>query len=290
MRTLTDPSFQILKSFLDRYRPLSLREVVKSFPETNYLVSFPVIALYYDLLRFLERRSVVFFDGLVCLLEKKTLLLYGGEYDLSGFEGWTVKSAQRLPFKGGRKYVETLYCLDQVLDPSSYPKRKHRKKKLLYPLRRAEREGVEIRDLGEEWLVKAVELSERWEEYKVSSGKVYVRGFPKGEFRRMAERFFLLRKLGIVNGYMFGVFVKEKPYYIGIDVFLSPETVYGVAGFSLSFDFDRSFGNEAFLLECAFLHERGHRRLNVGFSTDKTVREFKEKWVHESRVSYQYRI
>ncbi len=291
MSTLTGRDSLILKDFLKRYRDqiVSLRKFLSLCRGIDhYLLSFPVLATYYDLLGLLEKRHVVFLDGLVLLLDKKVAVHFGGDYDLSSLEGWVVKTSDKLSC-AGRTFVETLYDLEELFDPGRYG-REERKKRLRRPLKIIEKDCVNVRVLEGDWVKKAIKLSERWEEEKVKSGKVYVRGFPKGEFRRMLERFLVWRKFDVLDGYLFGVFVKDKPYYIGVDVFINPEVVFGICGFALYFDFEKSYGNEAFLSECMFLQGRGHKRLNVGFSTDKGVRRFKEKWVHRSLKSFQYRI
>ena len=292
MNTLTEQYFPTLKDFLEKYRDrvISLRKFLTLSKGINhYLLSFPVLATYYDLLGFLEKRRAVFMDGLALLLDKRVVVHLSGDYDFSLLEGWTIKTCSKFPFDGKRSFLETVYVFDELFDSQRY-RREERKRRLKRPLKVIEKDRVQIRILEEDWAKKAIALSERWEDEKIRSGKVYMQGFPRGEFRRMLERFLVWRKLGVLDGYLFGVFVKDKPYYIGVDVFVSPKVVFGICGFALYFDFDKSYGNESFLSECMFLKERGHKSLNVGFSTDKGVRRFKEKWVHRSLKSFQYRI
>ncbi len=181
---------------------------------------------------------------------------------------------------------ETVYDLEKVFDPMSYPNATKRRQRIKRPFVVLDRENIRIEPLGYTEIPEAIHLHDKWVAAKFQDAKVHRISFPVARYRRCTEYAFH-------DPSVFKVY-KARDYNSGEIIAVRVVAYEGSKAFGLAYysDFPNMKSQLTEYLNVAFMKEmqnEGITSLNVGLASGKGLCQFKNHFPNEILTWYQWK-
>lgn len=183
------------------------------------------------------------------------------------------------PFSGSKKRVEIAHNLDEVLDKSSYG-RKKRYNTIIYPFNWAAKNSLIIRELGNHDRQQVEYLHDRWVDLKLSDEKTFKIMFPKKRYLQCFEDSIYNKNYLSFGGFLNGELISTRVLY-----------TQGTMAFDLAFFTDYSkYSQVTNFIDIIILNElrnRGIKFLNRGIELNKGLKTYKTQFPYVEVYFYE---
>ena len=232
-------------------------------------------------------------DHIIHFHKRKKVYVFGVEQNID-----LLKSLQKdavvysiNPIKGlekHSKFTEIAYNLEEVFNLESYPTKKKRYNKLIYPFRWIKNHTVTVNYILDSKEVKS--LHDKWVEHKVSDPATYRIMFPNARYFRCYEQ-------AVVNCFssqavpvdyrVYGFFSGVKLVLVRV-VSVQNSTAYDLANFGNTWDSFSQLSNYADIWVLKDLYEQGVVSFNCGAMLNKNLKAFKTHYPYHEVISHMY--
>lgn len=232
--------------------------------------------------------GVLVLDGLPGSARRKVFVYRGATMaadQLAALQATSViYSIDKLPLAKQSKFKELAYDLPGVFDPASYPNARKRHKRLLQPVQRLSKEGVEVRSLLASDLLPIGALHRSWCDWKLAQPTTHRMLFPK-------QRYINCMKIAISRPAEYiaiGAFSKFGEILAARALYIDGSSAFDLANFAATWGAYSNFTEDFAIAGMQMLRNNGITYLNCGATLDKRLGAFKSHWPHFYIDSWAY--
>lgn len=185
----------------------------------------------------------------------------------------------------GHGFTEVVYPLKTVFDRNSYPNKKKRYARLVYPIKWMDSHACQVtREPKDKDEVK--DLHSQWVEHKMADPKTFRIMFPQARYIRCYERFAAQPPSIRYNGWFF--YLQGRLVSVRI-VSIYGDWAYDLANFTNIWDTPSQISNyfEYWVLKSLW-EEHAVTQFNCGAVLNKHLQQFKLHYPHRLEQSYAY--
>ena len=244
---------------------------------------------YFELLQEIQRETALFESGVLVLRAAKKVYCFSSAVDPKLIadlqKQYIVYSIDPLPLEKGSKFVEVVYDLHEVLNPASYPNKKKRFNRIIYPFKQIEKLGIVCSSSFDLAAVEA--LHDSWVEYKLSLPSTYQIMFPRKRYIRCVEKCLAGSQIPNVRYQGFFFCLAEKLLSVRI-VAIQDTWAYDLANFTGTWFGPSQISNYLDIYVLKQLNDVGVQKFNCGAALNKGLESFKTHYPSSELASFKY--
>ena len=282
-------------------QPCKLEDILSLNHQGIHNFSLGCLDSYFELFDEIQRETALFdLSGILVLRKAKKVYVFSALADKQLLQElqkeYITYSIGSLELEKGSKFVEVVYDLDQVLDPKSYPNKKKRFNRIVYPFKQIEKLGIQCSSCYDLAAVEA--LHDSWVAYKLSLPSTYQIMFPRKRYIRCVEKCLEGSKIpGLQYRGFFYTWDKpeEKIVLDQSDMLLSVRIVaiqddwaFDLANFTGTWFGPSQVSNYLDIDVLKQLRDVGVKKFNCGAALNKGLETFKTHYPSSEAVSFKY--
>lgn len=185
---------------------------------------------------------------------------------------------------GAHSFIEIGYDLEKVLNPNSYPNKKKRYQRLIYPFKQLERYKVKTRSfMSSEVDSNVVKLlHDEWVEHKLADPNTFKIMFPTNRYIRCYD--YAIQHVG----YFVYCFCMAKQLIAVRVVGIQKDIAYDLANFGKYWELPSNMMEWLDIYVLRDLYQRGMKKFNCGAQLNKNLSLFKTHYPSYEVKSYMY--
>ena len=259
-------------------------------------LSRPVLDTYFRLSELEAQGQALLLDNVLLLVGRvKKIFVYDGSssdvdrtwktaLEFQRKHNFTMYAMGEGPLKKKSKFVEAVYDLNKVFDPTSYKNAKKRHQRLVYPTRWMAA-NAEVRPLTlDDW--EAIHaLHDEWAAFKLERPNVFRMMFSTSRYNRCC----LLALNDLEQYRTIGFFYKGELVSVRVFGVDHPNRIaYDLANFCCWWRIPSQFTEYANIIAMEILYEEAIGCLNAGAQLNKDLERFKHHYPCSELVSWSY--
>jgi len=268
----------------------NLEDIITMNSQGIHNFSLGCLDAYFGLFDELQQETALFDpSGILVLQKAKKVYVFSSSADLSTLKElqkqYIIYSIPALQLEKGSKFVEVVYDLQAVFNPTSYPNKKKRFNRIIYPFKQIEKLNIHYSSSFDLAAVEA--LHESWVEYKLSLPSTYQIMFPRKRYIRCAEK--CLVGSSIPNIKYQGFFFSMAGILLSVRIVaIQDDWAFDLANFTGTWFGPSQVSNYLDIYALKQLMDAGVKKFNCGAALNKGLEAFKTHYPSSEAVSFKY--
>jgi len=271
-------------------RLCSLEDVLSLDSQGVHNFSLGCLDSYFGLVDEIQQETALFDpSGILVLRKAKKVYVFSSVANKQQLQElqkeYIIYSISKLDLEKGSKFIEVVYDLDQVFDPTSYPNKKKRFNRIIYPFKQIEKLDIHCSSSFD--LAAVADLHDKWVEYKLSLPSTYQIMFPRKRYIRCAEKCLVGSSIPNIKyrGFFFSMAGKLLSVRI---VAIQDDWAFDLANFTGTWFGPSQVSNYLDIYALKQLMDAGVKKFNCGAALNKQLEAFKTHYPSSEAISFKY--